>query len=249
MENTSVTGAADVTMMQFEKRAGKYGVWTMIVGLGLSLLGPLTLVFFGDLDISPSMVWIAFVAVAGTFGTLWVIEPLTYFPVLGPAAMYQAFMIGNISNKLLPAALVAQSSINAKPGSHRGDLAAVMAICGAATVHLTSLLIFVGVLGTWLVGLLPVGLIDVARLYVLPSLIGAVGVQAIIVMKQARTTIVAILVAVVIQFGVLPFVPQLSFYATAIAVLATIGISWVVRDRALGQAPKREPAEPNEIAD
>lgn len=41
-------------------------------------------------------------------------------------------MIGNISNKLVPAAIVAQSSIGAKAGTKRGDLAAVMAIGGAA---------------------------------------------------------------------------------------------------------------------
>ena len=102
----------------------------------ISIIGPLYLVFAGGLDIGPGQLWIAFAAVAATFGIIWIVEPLTYYPILGPAAMYQAFMIGNISNKLLPAALIAQTNIGAKPGSKRAELAAVVAICGAAVVHL-----------------------------------------------------------------------------------------------------------------
>nr|WP_205881222.1 hypothetical protein [Leucobacter insecticola] len=236
-------------MSLFEKRTSTYGAWTLSAGLVLSLLGPISLLFFAGLDITPVMVGVAFAAVAATFGTLWVVEPLTYFPILGPAAMYQANMIGNVSNKLLPAVIVAQSSIGAKPGSRRGDISAVMAISGAAMVHLASLLIFVGVLGTWLVGLLPVGLIEVARLYVLPSLIGAVVVQAIVSMKQPRTTVVAVSIALIIQFGVIPLFPQLAFYATALAVLSTIVISWAVRGRKVVQTAASDPGPETEVVD
>ncbi|GAA1314645.1 hypothetical protein ACFSWE_09725 [Leucobacter albus] len=227
---------ADAAMALFERQTTRYGSLTMLAGLVLSLAGPLYLVFFADLDISASMVWVAFAAVAGTFAVFWVVEPLTYFPVLGSAAMYQAFMIGNISNKLLPAAIVAQASINAKPGTKRGDIAAVMAIGGAATVHLVSLLVFVGLLGTWLVSLIPADFVEVARIYILPSLLGAVLVQCIVAMKQFRATIVAIAVALLLQFVIVPLVPQLALFATALAVVASIVISWIVRDRSQHEA-------------
>lgn len=203
----------------------------MIAGLVFSLLGPIYLVFFAGLEITGPMIWIAFVAVAATFGVFWFVEPLTYFPILGSAAMYQAFMIGNISNKLLPAAIVAQSSINAKPGTRRGDLAAVMAICGAATVHLTSLLVFVGLLGTWLVSMVPVSMIEVARLYILPALMGAVLVQAIVSMKRLRPTVIAVALALLFQFVVVPAAPKMALFATALVVLLSIVLSWVLRDR------------------
>lgn len=230
---TSAPGVstADTAMKQFERQTTRYGSLTMIAGLVLSLIGPLYLVFFTGLYITPSMVWVAFAAVAATFAVFWIVEPLTYFPVLGSAAMYQAFMIGNISNKLLPAAIVAQSSINAKPGTKRGDISAVMAIGGAATVHLVSLLVFVGLLGTWLVSLIPGEVVEVARLYILPSLMGAVLVQCILSMKQLRATIVALGLAVLLQFVVIPLAPQLAGFATAFAVIGSIVISWIVRDR------------------
>ncbi|WP_036058080.1 hypothetical protein [Leucobacter sp. PH1c] len=223
---------ADAAMDRFDRQTSRYGSATMVLGLLLSLAGPFYLFFFTDLELSWPMVLTAFVAVAATFGVFWIVEPVTYYPILGSAAMYQAFMIGNISNKLLPAAIVAQSSIGAKPGSRRGDLASVMAICGAATVHLVSLLLFVGVLGSWLVSVIPAELIEVARLYILPSLMGAVLVQAIVSMKQLRPTIIAIALALLMQFVVVPVAPALGMFATAIVVLLSIVLSLVIRDRA-----------------
>ncbi|WP_125098235.1 hypothetical protein [Leucobacter chromiireducens] len=231
----AAAATADAAMSRFDRQTSRYGSATMILGLLLSLAGPFYLFFFTDLGLSWPMVLTAFLAVAATFGVFWVVEPVTYYPILGSAAMYQAFMIGNISNKLLPAAIVAQSSIGAKPGSRRGDLASVMAICGAATVHLVSLLVFVGLLGSWLVSVIPADLIEVARLYILPSLMGAVLVQAIVSMKQLRPTLIAIGLALIMQFVVVPVAPALGMFATAIVVLLAIVLSLVLRDRASAQ--------------
>lgn len=203
----------------------------MIAGLVFSVAGPLYLVFFTGLDISAAQLWTAFAAVAAVFAIIWIVEPVTYFPILGPAAMYQAFMIGNISSKLLPSALIAQTRIGAKPGTRRGDFAAVAAICGAAAIHLVSLAVFVGILGTWLISIIPTEIIDVARLYVLPSVLGAVIVQAILTIKQLRITIIAVAVALLVQFVLLPLVPAVAFLTTGIAVIATIIVSWLARDR------------------
>ena len=143
------------TLLEFDRTTSRWGQITMGSALVFSLAAPLYLVLFADLGITSGQVWTAFFAVAAAFFVLWFVEPITYYPVLGPAAMYQAFMIGNIANKLLPSALVAQATIGAKAGTKRGEFAALMAICGAAMVHVVSMLLFVGVLGTWLVSVIP----------------------------------------------------------------------------------------------
>ena len=229
---TPITAAeAESDLAEFDRTTSRWGRLTMIAGLILSVAGPLYLVFFTGLDISAAQLWTAFAAVAAVFAIIWIVEPVTYFPILGPAAMYQAFMIGNISSKLLPSALVAQTRIGAKPGTRRGDFAAVAAICGAAAIHLVSLALFVGILGTWLISIIPVEIIDVARLYVLPSVLGAVIVQAILTIKQLRITIIAVAIALLVQFVLLPLVPAIAFLTTGIAVIGTIVVSWLARDR------------------
>lgn len=230
--STPITAAeAESELAEFDRTTSRWGRLTMIAGLIISLAGPLYLVFFAGLDISAAQLWTAFAAVAAVFAIIWIVEPVTYFPILGPAAMYQAFMIGNISSKLLPSALVAQTRIGAKPGTRRGDFAAVAAICGAAAIHLVSLALFVGILGTWLISIIPLEVIDVARLYVLPSVLGAVIVQAILTIKQLRITIIAVTVALLVQFVLLPLVPAIAFLTTGIAVIGTIIASWLARDR------------------
>ncbi|WP_413544128.1 hypothetical protein [Citricoccus nitrophenolicus] len=233
----TMAAPASGSMDEFDTTTSRWGRLTMIAGLIISLAGPLYLVFFADLGVTATTaLFTAFAAVAGTFFVIWIIEPITYFPILGPASMYQAFMIGNISNKLLPSALIAQSKVGATPGTHRGGLAAVMAICGAAFVHLLSLLVFVGLLGTWLISVIPESVTDVVRVYVLPAVLGAVIVQAIVSLKQVRATVVAMAVAALVQFVLVPLVPALGMAATAISVIVTLVIGWYVR--------KREPFEP-----
>ncbi|MFI7583433.1 hypothetical protein ACH9DO_06515 [Kocuria sp. M1N1S27] len=225
-------GAPAASYAAYDRTTSRWGRITMIMGLLLSWAGPAYLLFFSGIEIPLSTIVTAFLAVAAVFAVLAVVEPLTYYPVLGPAAMYQAFMIGNIANKLLPSAIVAQAAIDAKPGTRRSELAAVMAICGAAVVHIFSLLIFVGVLGTWLVSVVPESITEVAQLYIFPAIIGAVIVQLAAYVRQPRITVIALAVGAVVQLLLVPVMgPMFRNFATAVVVLLTMVLAWVLRDR------------------
>lgn len=231
MTTTAEPISQDAAMATFDATTSRWGRLTMLMGLVLSLALPAYLLVTADLDVSTAQILTAFAAVAASFGVFWVLEPITYYPVLGPAAMYQAFMIGNISNKLLPAAVVAQSSLEVRPGTRKGDLVAVLAICGAATVHLTSLLIFVGLLGNLLLEALSEEVLEVVRNYILPALMGAVLVQAVMTFKNVRITVIALVVALAVQFALIPVWADAAMYAVAITVLLTTALSWVARDK------------------
>lgn len=233
----AAAAGTSAALAQFDRTTSRWGQLTMVAALLLSLAGPFYLIFFADLGVTGSMVWTAALAVGAAFFVLWFVEPITYYPVLGPAAMYQAFMIGNIANKLLPSALVAQATIGAKAGTKKGDFSALMAICGAAMVHVVSMLLFVGLLGTWLLTLIPVDVMDVARLYIFPSIIGAVLVQLVVSAKQPRITLVAVAVALLVVFVLVPMVPALAKLGTGITVLVTAVLAWFVRDRSAPSAP------------
>ncbi|MGB4779670.1 hypothetical protein [Microbacterium sp.] len=229
MSTSSPVTTGDLS--RFDRTTSIWGPITMGAGFLVSLAAALYVVFGTGLGITGAELWTAVGAVLATFAIIAVIEPISYYPILGRSAMYQAFMIGNISNKLLPAAIVAQANLDEKPGSRRAELIAGSAIIGAVIVHLTTLVILVGALGTWLVSLLPPELIAVARAYILPAVFGAVVLQLIVSMKAVRTTIIAIIVAVLVDFVLIPLVPSLMYVATAIAVVATILLAWFLRDK------------------
>ncbi|MFF2676837.1 hypothetical protein ACFVRT_09610 [Arthrobacter koreensis] len=229
--STTATGANATALAEFDRTTTRWGQLTMIAALLLSLAGPAYLVFFADLGVTGTMVLTAALAVGASFFVLWFVEPITYYPVLGPAAMYQAFMIGNLANKLLPAAMVAQATIGAKSGTKKADFSAIMAICGAAMVHVLSMLIFVGLLGTWLLSLVPLEVMEVTRIYIFPAIIGAVVVQLVVSAKQPRITLVAVGVALLVIFVLVPLVPALAKLATGISVVITAVLAWFVRGR------------------
>lgn len=222
---------AEQAMGRFEHTTARWGRITMSVGLVMSVAAPFSLLIFGNFQITASQLITAYLSVAAAYLVLAIVEPITYFPILGQASMYQAFLIGNIANKLLPAAIVAQSRLGATPGSRRGDLIAVMAISGAAIVHIVSLLIFVGFLGTWLLTVVPDSVTEVAQIYILPSILGAVVIQAIVTVKQVRTTVFALLASLFVVFLLLPLVPAIGAFNVALVVLLAVLASWFFRNK------------------
>lgn len=232
MDKISSAGPV-AAMEQFSTTTTRAGRLTMTAGLFVSLSGPIYLVLFADLGVTAAALWTAVAAVAGTFFIIWLVEPITYYPILGPAAMYQAFMIGNISNKLLPAAVVAQENLGVRPGTPKGSVTASVAICGAAAVHLLSLIIFVGILGSWLLSITPAPVMEVVRTYVVPAVFGAVAVQAIISVRKLQPVLIALGVALVVQLVLVPAISQLAFLATGLCVIATILLTWFLRPRSV----------------
>lgn len=248
----STTTSADTSagLAAFDRTTSIWGPITLALGLLISLAAALYAAFGSGMGITPVELITAVVAVLATFGVIAIIEPISYFPILGRSAMYQAFLIGNIANKLLPAAVVAQANLGERPGTRRAELIAGSAIIGAVLIHITTLILFVGVLGTWLVGMLPAPLIATARGYILPAVFGAVVLQSVMAMRSRRTTIVAVIVAAVIVFVVVPLAPALTYYATALAVIITIAVSWFARSKTppAGPAVVSYEAAPGETA-
>ncbi len=214
----------------FARTTARWGSATMAVALVLTLLGPLWFMF--GLGHWPGFgpVTQAWLSVAAVFGVLWIAEPITYYPMLGPAAMYQAFMIGNIANKILPSALAAQNAVGARQGTAKAEITAVTAIVGAAVVHLLSLLVFVGLLGSWIVSVLPASVQAVFD-YVVPAIFGPVLIQAILTAKRFRVVAIAVGCGLAGVFVIVPLLPGAETYAMALCVLAAIGLSVLARER------------------
>lgn len=214
----------------FERTTSRWGRWTMFAGLVISLAGPTYLMF--GLGHWPGFDVVAqsWLAVAAVFGAIWITEPIAYYPMLGSAATYQAFMIGNIANKLLPSAVAAQQSLGAKQGTKKAEVAAVVAIIGAAAVHLVSLLVFVGILGTWMVSIIPPGVQEVFA-YVVPAIFGPVLVQAAMATTHLRTVVFAVLGGAAGVFVLVPLVPSTKTYAMALCVFAAVVLALAFRPK------------------
>ncbi len=229
MSNTVATPSHEA----FERTTTRWGSITLFIAFLIATSVPFYLLFVADAEVDFGDILTGFLAVFAVYGVFYVVEPLTYFPILGPAGMYQAFLIGNVSNKLLPSAIVAQATIGVKPGTRKGEYAATMAICGAAIIHVASMVLFVGILGTWLVSIIPEQITLIAQLYILPAILGGVAIQLIFSLKQFKSTIIALVIAALVIFGLVKLVPVLAPGDVAIVVILTIVVTWFTRNKAV----------------
>ena len=118
----------------YSKQINVWGRITIGLGLIISLAAPIYLFVVEGL-------WPGFAPIIASIGAValiylanWIVEPATYFPMLGVSGTYQAWLVGNISNKLLPASVTAQAATDTKPGTKKAELVSVAAISGAVIV-------------------------------------------------------------------------------------------------------------------
>ena len=117
----------------------------------------------------------AAVSAIASFGVLWFVEPLSYYPVVGPVGTYMAFVSGNISNMRIPCASMAQISAEVEPGSDKGSIIATIGM--GVSIVINTLVLTIGVIaGSSILSMLPASVVGALN-YLLPALFGALLVQ------------------------------------------------------------------------
>lgn len=158
--------------LPYVTRWGKITSW---LGFFMAFGPAIALAAFFGLVPPLSAIMTGFVSIAGAVGVLWVIEPISYFPIVGVAGTYMAFLTGNISNLRIPAATVAQKVAEVEPGTDEGAIIATLGMSVSVLVNIVVL--FIGVLaGTSLLAVLPENILNAFN-YLLPALFGALFIQ------------------------------------------------------------------------
>lgn len=222
-ENTET--ASDVTNSQggamsvakFHERShfwGRFTLWAVII---LTLTLPLYLSYVLGHHPGWSAIMTGFLAYASIVAVVWVVEPISYYPVLGVSGTYLAFLNGNIGNMVLPSAAVAQEVVGAQPGTEKGEITATLAITGAAIVN-TTILVFVVLGGSVLLSYLPESVLASFD-YVLPAIYG--GVIAQFAIQKPSWGIAGIVLGLIINLSPIPqaFETFLCVFGTVAACL------------------------------
>ncbi|WP_227936369.1 small-conductance mechanosensitive channel [Alkalihalobacillus deserti] len=208
--------AVNSEMMDFDRFQakahfwGRLSIWAVII---LTLMVPLYLSFVLGFHPGWTVIISGFAAYASIIALVWVIEPISYYPVLGASGTYLAFLTGNIGNMCLPSASVAQSVIGAEPGTKKGEITASLAIATASLVNIL-ILIFVVLGGSYLISLMPESVVNSFR-FVLPAIFG--GVIAQFAIQKPVWGIVGIAFGLFVNLGPVPRTLQ-----TFLCILGTV---------------------------
>ncbi len=211
---------------EYMPKMNRIGKITGYVGVGGAFLPALILaVVYGILP-KPAALLTAFIAGASSFGVLWFVEPISYFPVLGPVGTYMAFLSGNISNMRVPCASMAQEAAGVKPGTEQGSITATLGMAMSIVINVSVLTIGV-ILGSSILSMLPDSITEALSNYLLPALFGALLVQFGMKMKSHTVTILifAVLINVGLNAGIFNWLPGASNY---LGILTSVFLSIAV---------------------
>lgn len=156
--------------------------------------------------------------IAVLFGAFYIIEPISYYPVLGLSGTYMSFLAGNISNLRMPCSAMAQEVTEVKPASHEADIISTLGIAGSVITSLC--FVSVGAFaGFVLVQKFPPAINYAFKNYAVPAIFGAILGQ--FALRHPKIGIIALSIAL-ITLGIFR---APSWLAIIISVFGTIGIS------------------------
>lgn len=174
----------------------RIGMTTMLLAAALSFLPViyLALVYetFPPLDIALK----AWGMIAALFGAFYVVEPVSYYSILGLAGTYLSFLSGNISNLRLPCAAMALDVTNTESGTHEAEVVSTLGITGSIITNLVGVTLAAFV-GAALIQVLPSVITDAFKNYTVPAIFGAVFGQFAI--KFPKLAVVAFIIPVTLR--------------------------------------------------
>lgn len=113
--------------------------------------------------------------VAVTFGISWIVQPISYFSLLGPSGEYIGWIAGSCADSRCPGVAMAQKAADVEASTPEGDVISTIGIAGTVLTSVTIVTIFV-LVGQSILEILPPFVTNSFK-YVLTSVFGAVYVQ------------------------------------------------------------------------
>lgn len=221
---------------EYMPQINKIGKITGYLGVLVAFTPALMLAIVYGIIPKPAALLTAFISGASAFGVLWFVEPISYFPVVGPAGTYMAFLSGNISNMRIPCASMAQVAAEVEPGTEKGSIVATLGMAVSIIINV-SVLTIGAILGTSVLAMLPDS-VKAALNYLLPALFGALIVQFGI--KMIKHSIIMVVVAFILYFaigmGVFNWLPGASNW---LGTLGCVFISIAVGIATISNAKKQ----------
>jgi hypothetical protein len=110
--------------------------------------------------------------VAAIYGAFYIVEPISYYPILGLSGTYISFLSGNIGNLRLPCAAAAQEVAGTKPGTPESEIVATLGVAGSVVTNLFFVSL-AALAGAAILGALPLWLQNIFKTYTVPAIFGA----------------------------------------------------------------------------
>lgn len=203
-----------------------------LIGVCISSFLPVAYLYFVH-GIMPPTDWIIkdVLLITASFGFIWLIEPISFYPALGLAGCYQAFLTGNIGTSKLPASAVAQDLTKVEAGTPEAEVISSLAIIGSIVTTISFVCIG-AIAGTVILSSLPPNVLDAIKSYTVPAVFGALMVSFAI--KFPKIIPIAIGVPILLRLFAFSFIP--GYWYIVFTIVATIVAALVLYKKSIWQS-------------
>lgn len=205
---------------QFTNPIIRAGRFTNLMAIPLCFLPALVLWFVHGAFPGLNNILQGWFLIASIYLIYAIVEPISYFPVLGISGTYMSFLSGNIGNMRVPCSAIAQEVIGVEPGSHQAQIVSTLGIAGSIVTNIivTTIAAFGGAA---LMSVFPPIVLE-AFTYVSPGIFGAMFGMNFIKNPTYGTFALVLAVILLTVLGFLPTavkIPVAVFGTVAFALL------------------------------
>lgn len=212
----------------FTKPIIKYGSLTNLLAVAFSFIPALVVYFVFGAFPGVENILSGWVLVASIYGIYAIVEPISYFPILGLPGTYMSFLAGNIGNMRVPCSAIAQEALGTTPGTKKAELVSTLGIAGSVVTNIVVVTI-AAIGGAALMNAFPPIVIE-AFTYVSPAIFGAI--FSMYASKKLEYGAFA-LVVVGIMLLVIKVLP--TYLMIPIAVFSTVAFAFKTHDAKNGK--------------
>lgn len=218
--------------IQWKKPVNKIGMVTLLTAVIFSFFPVLFLYFKYGVFPSFSVALKSWGMIATVFGAMYVVEPLSFYSILGLSGTYMSFLSGNIGNLRLPCAAMALEITETEPGSQEAEVISTIGIGGSIIVNIIGVTL-AAFIGATVINALPDAVVTGLSTFTAPAIFGAMFGQFAI--KYPKLAIFGLGIPVGIRL-IAPTTP--AYFIIIPAVFGTIIIS-----RIFYQADKKKQSQ------
>ncbi|MDU4880147.1 MAG: hypothetical protein E6X57_07075 [Clostridioides difficile] len=182
----------------------RYGRLTLSLGI-IAALVPGIILSFGFGIMPPiSALLASTMAIVSMSAPNYIIEPVSYSPILGIPGTYMSFLSGNISNMRLPCSIAAQKAAEVESGTEEGSIISTIGTAVSILVNISILTIGV-ILGGSVLSKIPAEVVEKLNL-ILPALFGSVFGQVFLQDKKLGLVaiVISVLTIILSKQGIIP---------------------------------------------
>lgn len=203
----------------------KYGRITNLTGIALSFIPALVLYFVYGAFPGISNILTGWALIASIYGVYAIVEPISYFPILGLPGTYMSFLAGNIGNMRVPCSAIAQESVGVTPGSKKAEIVSTLGIAGSIITNMIIVTI-AAIGGAALMSAFPPIVIEAFR-YVSPAIFGA-----IFALYASKNLVYGTFALIVVGIMLLVIKVLPTYIMIPAAVFSTVAFAFITHDSA-----------------